>query len=131
MQPSFLTYTEKDQIKKLHDSDPEEWTPEKLSESFPALPETIRSVLRSRWIPKSVERIISYDTKVIENWKDFKKGKLAVDPDLNQHLMKFKHRRISLIDRDVLKENFIPPKMEFPKPRNKMFSSIVMDRSCG
>lgn len=39
--PNFLTYSEKQQIKYLHTTDPEIWTIEKLSEGFPALPATI------------------------------------------------------------------------------------------
>lgn len=39
--PNFLTWNDKQQIKFLHRTDPEQWTIEKLSESFPALPEAI------------------------------------------------------------------------------------------
>lgn len=39
--PNFLTWNDKQQIKLLHRTDPEEWTVEKLSQSFPALPEVI------------------------------------------------------------------------------------------
>ena len=128
-QPRFITYVEKDQIQNLHESNPKEWTPEKLSESFPALPETIRKILKSKWVPKSVDAVINYDKQAIENWKDFKTGKLVVDPVLNEHLTKFKNRKISLTDREILSEKFVPPKMEFPKPQSTMFSSIVKDDS--
>lgn len=40
--PNFLTWNEKEQIKYLHSTNPEEWTIERLSESFPALPEIIQ-----------------------------------------------------------------------------------------
>ncbi|XP_076670494.1 uncharacterized protein LOC143369908 [Andrena cerasifolii] len=128
-QPRFITYVEKDQIQNLHKSDPKEWTPEKLSESFPALPETIRKILKSKWVPKSVDTVINYDKLAIENWKNFKTGKLVVDPALDKHLMKFKNRKISLTDRKTLSEKFVPPKMEFPKPESTLFSSIVKDVS--
>lgn len=39
--PNFLTWNDKQQIKFLHRTDPEQWTIEKLSQSFPALPEVI------------------------------------------------------------------------------------------
>nr|XP_031849242.1 uncharacterized protein LOC116434729 [Nomia melanderi]XP_031849244.1 uncharacterized protein LOC116434729 [Nomia melanderi]XP_031849245.1 uncharacterized protein LOC116434729 [Nomia melanderi] len=123
-EPRFLTFTEKDQIQKLHASNPEEWTPERLSESFPALPEAIRRVLRSKWTPKSVDKIIKYDSVVIENWKNLKTGKLVVNPMLHEHLMKFKNRKITLCSRETLSE-FIPPKMKFPKPKSTLFSNIV------
>lgn len=126
-QPRFLTYVEKDHIKKLHESNPDEWTPEALSKSFPALPETIRKVLRAKWVPKSVEAIVKYDQKVIENWKNLKTGQLALNPDLREHLMKFKDRKISLSDRETLLEKFVPPKLELPKPKSTFYSSIVKD----
>ncbi|XP_076757267.1 uncharacterized protein LOC143427221 [Xylocopa sonorina] len=125
--PNFLTYIEKDQIKKLHKIDPEKWTPEKLSESFPALPETIRKILKTKWVPKSAERILQYDNKVIENWKQFKKGRLALSPTLKEHLVKFKDRKINLMDKEVLEQEFIPPKIKFPTPKSTYFSSIVSD----
>lgn len=40
--PNFLTWQDKEQIRYLHQTDPEEWTIEKLSEGFPALPEVIQ-----------------------------------------------------------------------------------------
>nr|XP_033342396.1 uncharacterized protein LOC117229755 [Megalopta genalis] len=127
VEPKFLTFMEKDQIRKLHQSDPMEWTPEKLSMSFPALPETIRSVLKAKWIPKSLDSIIKYDTGVVKNWKNFKTGKLVVNPVLREHLMKFKDRKIAIPDREVLKEMFGSLKMEFPKPKSSTFSSILKD----
>jgi len=41
VQPNFLTYFEKQQIKNLHDKSPKEWTPQELSTCFPASPEVI------------------------------------------------------------------------------------------
>lgn len=40
--PNFLTYSEKQQIKYLNNTDPDTWTIEKLSEGFPALPSVIK-----------------------------------------------------------------------------------------
>ncbi|XP_017793473.1 PREDICTED: uncharacterized protein LOC108575242 [Habropoda laboriosa] len=125
VEPSFLTYVEKEQIKKLHKTNPDEWTPQKLSESFPALPETIKKILKASWVPKSVDTILKYDKKVIQNWKNWKTGQLAVNFNLKEHLMKFKNRTISLTDRETLVNKFVAPKMEFPKPTSSFFSSIV------
>ncbi|XP_076167117.1 uncharacterized protein LOC143146580 [Ptiloglossa arizonensis] len=125
VQPSFLTFIEKDQIQRLHKSDPQEWTPEKLSKSFPALPDTIKKILKSKWVPKSVETAVRYDNKVAENWKNFQSGKLIVNFDLNEHLMKFKDRKINLVDRELLMKTIIPPKIVFPKPKSSMFSNIA------
>ncbi|XP_076647646.1 uncharacterized protein LOC143356111 [Halictus rubicundus] len=124
-EPKFLTFREKDQIQKLHESNPLEWTPEKLSNSFPALPETIRSVLKAKWVPKSIDRIIKFDTEVVNNWKNFKSGRLVVNPILREHLMKFKDRKIALPNKEDSSKTLVPPKMEFLKPRSSLFSSIL------
>ncbi|KAK9297334.1 hypothetical protein QLX08_008909 [Tetragonisca angustula] len=127
MEPNFLTYVEKNHIKKLHREDPEEWTPERLSESFPALPHTIRKILKAEWEPKSVERILAYDNKVVKNWKQFKTGQLPVNPILEEHLMKFKDRKIILFNRETLAEKYMLPKIELPKPKSSFFRSIIAD----
>lgn len=40
--PNFLSWNDKKQIQYLHGSNPDEWTIERLSDGFPALPETIK-----------------------------------------------------------------------------------------
>lgn len=123
-EPRFLTYAEKELIRKLHQSNPDEWTVEKLSNSFPALPEVIQKILRAKWSPKSVEKVLEYDNVAIENWKKFRAGKLPLNPILSEHLMKFKDRKINLTDRELLAEQFVP-KLEFKKPKSQLFSSII------
>lgn len=123
--PNFLTTIEKDQIRKLHESDPEEWTAEVLSKSFPALPETINKILKSKWSYSSVERVLQYDATVVDNWKLFRAGKLPVSPVLREHLAKFQNRTIMLPDRHLLAEKLVPPKTELPKPKSTFFSNIV------
>jgi len=124
-EPRFLTFAEIELIRKLHETDPEEWTRERLSESFPALPHTIQKILSSKWLPKSVKKVMQYNNVAVENWKKFKTGKLAVNPIFNEHLMKFKDRKIILTDGELLAKQFVPPKLEFKKPRSQFFSSII------
>lgn len=123
-EPRFLTFVEKEMIHKLHNHNPQEWTTEKLSESFPAMPETIRKILRSKWSPKSVEKVMAYDNVVVRNWEKFRAGKLPLNPILSEHLMKFKDRKIILTDRESLAEQFVPNKT-FKKPKSQLFSSII------
>lgn len=123
-EPRFLTFAEKELIHKLHQSNPDEWTVEKLSESFPALPEAIQKILRSKWSPESAKKILEYDNLAIKNWKKFRAGKLPLNPILSEHLMKFKDRKINLTDRESLAEQFVP-KLEFQKPKSQLFSSII------
>ncbi|EFN65406.1 hypothetical protein EAG_14169 [Camponotus floridanus] len=124
-EPRFLTFAERQLICKLYKSNPEEWTVEKLSESFPALPETIRKIVHANWMPKSVERIMQYDDVAIENWKKFHTGKLPVSPRFNEHLKKFKNRKIILTDRELLAKQFVVPKPKFGKPKSQLFSNII------
>lgn len=125
VEPSFLTFIEKDQIRKLHKNDPEEWTIERLSESFPALPSAIKKILKSRWVPSEVETVLKYDNSVKQNWANFRAGKLVVSDALRQHLMKFKDRQISTTDRHLIAEKLVRPKVEFPMPKCRIFSSLV------
>ncbi|XP_020289861.1 uncharacterized protein LOC109857695 [Pseudomyrmex gracilis] len=124
-EPRFLTYAEKQLICKLHEHKPEEWTIEKLSQSFPALPETIKKILSSKWSPKSIKRVIEYDNVAVENWKKFHLGQLALSSELSDHLKKFKTRKIILTDREQLAKQFVQPKLEFKKPKSQLFSSFV------
>ncbi|KYM78375.1 hypothetical protein ALC53_11030 [Atta colombica] len=123
-EPRFLTFAEKELIQKLHNFNPEEWTIEKLSESFPALPETIRKILRTKWLPKSVEKVVEYDNVVKRNWEKFRKGEFPLSPILSEHLTKFKNRKIISTDRELLAKRFVPI-LEFKKPKSQLFSSIV------
>ncbi|TGZ52220.1 Uncharacterized protein DBV15_03761 [Temnothorax longispinosus] len=123
-EPRFLTFAENELIRKLHNHNPDEWTVEKLSESFPALPETIQKILRTKWSPKSVEKVLQYDNVAVKNWEEFRAGRLPLNPMLGEHLMKFKNRKIILTDRESLAEQFVP-KVEFKKPKSQLFSSIV------
>lgn len=125
MQPNFLTYVEKEQIRNLHKSDPVEYTPEKLSESFPSLPQTIRKILKSKWTPSSADRVIKHDESVIENWKKLKRGELPLEPRLREHLRKFKGRTIRPPKREEIEKSLIPPPVDFPKPKSQLYSGLI------
>lgn len=47
---NFLTWNDKEQIRHLHQTNPQEWTVEKLSEGFPALPNTIAVSLDFKYL---------------------------------------------------------------------------------
>ncbi|CAH0553814.1 unnamed protein product [Brassicogethes aeneus] len=95
--PNFLTWHDKEQIKYLYNSNPEEWTVDKLSEGFPALPEVIAKIVKTKWMKKNQNKITNHDKVVQENWRLFKKGKLGELPDdLRDHLRKFTNRALNL-----------------------------------
>lgn len=127
-QPNFLTYAEKEQIKLLNNRDPIEWNAEKLSESFPADPETINKLIKSKWIAKSKERILKHDENVMKNWNLYKMGKITnlINDELKQHIDKFTDRKINdLKNFNNNNNNDWEPKLSLPKPKINEFSKII------
>ncbi|XP_017786957.1 PREDICTED: neugrin [Nicrophorus vespilloides] len=93
--PNFLTWADKMQIKHLHSKDPEEWNVERLSEGFPALPETILKILKGNWSKKNENKIKNHDLGVKRNWREFTAKKLDLPKDLVEHLRRFTNRSAS------------------------------------
>ncbi|XP_046400516.1 uncharacterized protein LOC124166852 isoform X2 [Ischnura elegans] len=93
--PNLLMWTEKEQIRHLHQLDSIEWSPEKLSENFPATPEIIKKLLKSRWKPKSESDITHHDRSVQRNWSALMKGKYNLDPELKRHFLSFSSRQLN------------------------------------
>ncbi|XP_050535600.1 uncharacterized protein LOC126902401 [Daktulosphaira vitifoliae] len=123
--PNFLTYLEKQQIKFLHNKTPKEWTPETLSLCFPATPEIIQKILKSKWIADEGIKIIRHDKLVQHNWESFRSGTLqySLPEDIKHHLSKFSDRRPKLITLEEA-EKFIPrPASDYLKP--KEFGQII------
>uniref|UniRef100_A0A2M4AT37 Uncharacterized protein n=1 Tax=Anopheles triannulatus TaxID=58253 RepID=A0A2M4AT37_9DIPT len=95
-QLNFLTWTEKEQIRYLHLHDSEEWSIDKLTESFPADRYTIAKIVKTKWQPKDEARIERHDAAVKENWEMFRSGRIKhLDPGFAQHLGKFVHRNVT------------------------------------
>ncbi|XP_035780325.1 neugrin-like [Anopheles albimanus] len=95
-QLNFLTWTEKEQIRFLHRHDSEEWSIDKLTESFPADRYTIAKIVKTKWQPKDDARIERHDAAVKENWEMFRSGRIKhLDPGFAQHLGKFVQRNVT------------------------------------
>ena len=45
------------------------WTVVKICESFPITLESCKKLLKSKWVPKTLDDLAKHDEKVIENWK--------------------------------------------------------------
>lgn len=125
IEKNFLTYTERLQIKKLHDQDPEEWTPEVLSLSFPALPSSIERLVKSRWGARKPETIIRYERNVMKNWDDYRAGDCEISNDLKEHLKKFANRKIVPLDEETIIKKSLLNRIEIPTPQSNVFSTIV------
>lgn len=96
-QLNFLTWAEKEQIRHLHQNDSEEWSAEKLADSFPADELTITKILRATWQPRSDERVRKHDEGVKRSWQALLDGSDiggVINPKLRDHLMKFSTRGV-------------------------------------
>lgn len=106
-QLNFLTWSEKEQIRYLHNFDPEEWTIDKLMESFPADRYTIAKIVKAKWIPRDESRIQRHDEGVRDNWEMLKSGRIKnIDSGFAEHLNKFVHRNFQEVQK---------PKVEYKR----------------
>lgn len=124
--PNFLTWAEKEQIRYLNKKDPNEWTPERLSESFPAIEEVIIKVLKAKWTPANMKRVQKHDEKVKQNWDLFKANEMKeLDAEVQKHLKKFSNRNFDNIQNAYVQTKIDQTTFEFPKPKSKEFFHII------
>lgn len=95
-QLNFLTWAEKEQIRHLHQNDSEEWSVQKLADSFPADELTITKILRANWQPRNDDRVRRHDKGVRRSWQALLDGGDfgSIDPKLRDHLIKFSTRGV-------------------------------------
>ncbi|KAG8234572.1 hypothetical protein J437_LFUL015363 [Ladona fulva] len=91
--PNLLTWSEKEQIKYLHQLDPKEWDVESLSKSFPSTPDIIKKILKSKWKPKDGSALERHDKAVERNWILLKEGKFNLEDELRCHFLNFSSRK--------------------------------------
>ncbi|KAL1506191.1 hypothetical protein ABEB36_005597 [Hypothenemus hampei] len=73
--PNFLTWQDNEQI---------------------PLPEVIEQIVKAKWTKKNRNKILNHDKTVVQNWNDFKAGKLNHIPEeLKRHLQKFSNRKLN------------------------------------
>lgn len=124
--PNFLTWAEKEQIRELHKSEPDEWTPERLAESFPAVEEVIVKILKSKWTPANMKRVQRHDESVRKNWELFKANEIKdLDPVVVEHLKKFSNRNFDSTQNAYTQIKDDPFQFKFPEPKSKEFLHII------
>ena len=86
-QPVLVTWLEQQLMKKLHESDPVNWSFEALSECFPVTPRSAKKLVKNKmkWYP---DQIKARDEKVKQNWKLLMKGQLDNSEKILEHLEK-------------------------------------------
>ena len=66
--PNLLTWAAKEQIRYLHQSNPEDWTVETLTEYFPVNEKAVKKILKSNRRMFQEKDILRHDEKVLTNW---------------------------------------------------------------
>ncbi len=65
---NLLTWDAKEQLRYLNQEFPEEWTVDRLAESFPISHDGVIKILKSRYQPKSLDEVVRHDKRVQQNW---------------------------------------------------------------
>lgn len=146
---NLLTWAMKEQLRYLHMTDPDYWTPEVLSQAFPVSPAGAKKLAKSKWAPRNEAAIQRHDRAVMAHWKQHMKGQLGSDRLVKQIL----HNRSSMVTHPVpiggtdqilstlqslkFESDEQPHISDTPKPKNKLpkaqmmktgsFSSIIKD----
>lgn len=125
-QPNFLTWAEKEQIRHLHKTEPDEWTSERLAESFPAVESVIIKIINATWTPSNMKRIQKHDESTKRNWELFKANQMTnLDPEVREHLQKFSNRNFDNIQNAYTKTNNEQIEFQFPKPKSREFLHLI------
>lgn len=125
-QRNFLTWAEKEQIRNLHSNNPDEWTLERLAESFPINIGDVGKVAKAKWYPNDAKRVQKHDEAVKKAWESFRKNELTdLDPDYAAHLQKFTDRNFDNSGNNVNYRAMLKTKFELPKPQRTEFRSII------
>ncbi|CAD0202245.1 unnamed protein product [Chrysodeixis includens] len=106
--PNLLTWSEKEQIRHLASTEPDEWTPEKIAESFPVTAPVVKKLLKYPWKPATAERIARHDASVMRNWKELKEGSPNIPPEIRKHFLKFSNRSIPPLKQESIKIDITP-----------------------
>lgn len=87
---SVLTWQAKEQIRYLNQEYPEEWTVEKLVDSFPVSYKGVLAVLKSSYIPQDEKEIRKHDDKAFQNIQTLKEKlhdkSLNIEPEEKERI---------------------------------------------
>ncbi|OWR52922.1 hypothetical protein KGM_202141 [Danaus plexippus plexippus] len=109
--PNLLTWSEKEQIRHLASTQPDEWTPKRIAESFPITESVAKKLLKYPWKPATEQRIARHDASAMRNWRELKEGTLDIPEDLRKHFLKFSERTIPPLNKKSLKVDLSSKKM--------------------
>ena len=71
---NLLTWDAKEQIRYLHAEYPDEWTVDRLADSFPVDRNGVINIIRSKFGPRSIGDVIRHDRRVKGHWVSLNAG---------------------------------------------------------
>ena len=71
---NLLTWDAKEQIRYLNAEFPDEWTVDRLAESFPVDRNGVINIIKSKFGPRSIGDVIRHDRRVKEHWVSLNAG---------------------------------------------------------
>jgi len=83
---NLLTWAEKEHIRYMHQTDPNQWTPEVLAECYPISPSGIEKLLASTFKPTTLEELRRHDSKVAAKIRDITSGKIPMTEELKHKM---------------------------------------------
>jgi len=83
---SLLTYAEKEQMRYLHRTDPNDWNEENLAAAFPISADGVRNLLKSPFRCLTVAEIQHHDGKVAERLEKIRTGEIELSPELEEKM---------------------------------------------
>ncbi|XP_037797296.1 uncharacterized protein LOC119592517 isoform X2 [Penaeus monodon] len=147
---NLLTWAMKEQLRYLHSTDPDMWTPEALSVAFPITEDGVKKLLKAKWFPRDEAAIEKHDRRVLASWKKHTKGQLGSSQLLKEMLdkkygvtderllqpvnqedilstlesLRYEHEEEPYIAKGLRPKNKLPKR---PKMKGNSFTSIVND----
>ncbi|XP_063609835.1 uncharacterized protein LOC134783759 [Penaeus indicus] len=147
---NLLTWAMKEQLRYLHSTDPDMWTPEALSVAFPISESGVKKLLKAKWFPRDEAAIEKHDRSVLATWKKYTKGHLGSSQLLKEMLnkkygvtserlpqpvnqedilstlesLRYEHEEEPYIAKGLRPKNKLPKR---PKMKGNSFNSIIKD----
>ncbi|ODN01795.1 Neugrin [Orchesella cincta] len=83
---SLLTWAEVENIRYLSTSDPENWTPEAISQAYPISPKGVEKLLKSAMSLRRLKDVKSYDERIAQRIRNIKAGIIPMTEELEARM---------------------------------------------
>lgn len=83
---SILTWAEKENVRYLHETEPEVWTPERLAECYPISANGVRRLVRGSMRLRTVKEVRKHDEEIVRRLRELREGKMEVTEEMERRL---------------------------------------------